>query len=113
MTSMTDNRKFLKSGDWENWRREPTDQQRGLPPPPVEKPYPDGAVLVDLVLPGDLTVGAMTVIQAIRQRRSRRRFTSDPLTLEELSFLLWATQGLSRPGGGGSPSLRTVRWRAA
>ena len=108
MSSMTDHRKFLQSGDWESWRREPTDQQRGLPPPPVEKPYPNDAAFVDLVPPGDLTVGAMTVIQAIRQRRSRRKFTGEPLTLEEISFLLWATQGLSRPGGGGSPNLRTV-----
>ena len=102
-----DNRKFLQSG-WETWRREPTDQQRGLPPPPLEKPCPEGATLLDLVPPADLTVGAMPVIQAIRQRRSRRKFMRDPLTLEEISFLLWATQGLSRPLGEGSPSLRTV-----
>ena len=100
-----DNRKFLQSG-WETWRREPTDQQRGLPPPPLEKPCPEGATLLDLVPPADLTVGGMPVIQAIRQRRSRRKFMRDPLTLEELSFLLWATQGLSRLGG--PPSLRTV-----
>jgi SagB-type dehydrogenase family enzyme len=108
MSSMTDNRSFLQSGDWETWRREPTDQRRGLPPPPVEKPHADGAVLVDLVPARDLTVGTMTVIQAVRQRRSRRKFTSDPLTLEEISFLLWATQGLSRPGGEGPSNLRTV-----
>jgi SagB-type dehydrogenase family enzyme len=102
-----DNRKLLQSG-WESWGREPTDQQRGLPPPPLEKLCPEGAILVDLVPPADLTVGGMPVIQAIRQRRSRRRFMRDPLTLEELSFLLWATQGLSRPLGEGSPSLRTV-----
>jgi SagB-type dehydrogenase family enzyme len=48
------------------------------------------------------------VIQAIRQRRSRRKFMRDALTLEELSFLLWATQGLSRPLGDGPPNLRTV-----
>jgi SagB-type dehydrogenase family enzyme len=108
MFSMTDNRKFLQSGDWDAWRREMTDQRRGLPPPPVEKPCPDESVLVDLVPSGELAVGGMPVIQAIRQRRSRRKFTRDPLTLEELSFLLWATQGLSRPLGEGSPSLRTV-----
>jgi SagB-type dehydrogenase family enzyme len=59
------------------------------------------------VLPAKLTVGN-AVVQAIRQRRSRRRFTREPLTLEELSFLLWATQGLSHLPGEGSPSLRTV-----
>jgi SagB-type dehydrogenase family enzyme len=102
------NRRFLQSGDWDAWRRESTDQRRGLSPPPLEKPCPEGATLVDLVPPADLTVGGMPVIQAIRQRRSRRKFTRDPLTLEELSFLLWATQGLSQPLGEGSPGLRTV-----
>jgi SagB-type dehydrogenase family enzyme len=106
MSSMVDHRKFLASGDWEAWRRQPTDQRRGVPPPPAQKPCPADAVLVDLVPPEDLTVGAMPVIQAIRQRRSRRKFTPDPLALEELSFLVWATQGLSRSEG--SPLLRTV-----
>jgi SagB-type dehydrogenase family enzyme len=108
MSSMCEYRRFLQSGDWEAWRREPTDQRRGLPAPPVEKPCPEGAVLVDLIPSGDLTLGAMPVIQAIRQRRSRRKFTRDPLTLEELSFLLWATQGLSRAAGSSPPNLRTV-----
>jgi SagB-type dehydrogenase family enzyme len=108
MPSIAENRKFLQSGDWEAWRRETTDQRRGLPPPPVEKPCPEDAILVDLAPPDELTVGAMPLIEAIRRRRSRRKFTGEPLTLEELSFLLWATQGLSRPAGQGSVSLRTV-----
>jgi SagB-type dehydrogenase family enzyme len=108
MISVADGRRFLKSGDWETWRREPTDQRRGLPPPSVEKPYPIGSVLLDLVSPADITVGHRPLIEVIRQRRSRRRFTRDPLALEEISFLLWATQGLSRPAGEGSVSLRTV-----
>jgi SagB-type dehydrogenase family enzyme len=108
MPSIAENRKFLQSGDWEAWRRETTDQRRGLPPPPVEKPCPEDAILVDLAPPDELTVGAMPLIEAIRRRRSRRKFTGEPLTLKELSFLLWATQGLSRPAGQGSVSLRTV-----
>jgi SagB-type dehydrogenase family enzyme len=106
MPSSTQYRKFLQSGDWDLWRLEETDQRRGLPPPPAERPYLDGAVLVDLVPSEDLAVGAMPVIQAIRQRRSRRKYMPVPLTLDELSFLLWATQGLSRSAG--SPTLRTV-----
>jgi SagB-type dehydrogenase family enzyme len=41
------------------------------------------------ILPCDLQV-------AIANRESRRRFTSEPLSLDELAFLLWATQGLRR-----------------
>lgn len=87
-------RQFLKSDRWPEWRALETDQRKGVPPPPPQKPYPEGATLVDLVAPGDLTIGQIPLIEAIKRRRSRREFTAQPLTLEELSFLLWATQGI-------------------
>jgi SagB-type dehydrogenase family enzyme len=65
-----------------------------VPPPPPQKPYPEDATLTDLVAVEDLTVGQMPVLEALRRRRSRREYTEEPLTLEELSFLLWATQGI-------------------
>jgi SagB-type dehydrogenase family enzyme len=95
MTSMDEGRRFLRADDWELWRSLETDQRREIPPPPVEKPYSEGAQLIDLVAPEDLSVGRAPLIDVVRQRRSRRSFTPAPLTLEELSFLLWATQGLS------------------
>jgi len=33
---------------------------------------------------------------AIARRESRRRFLTEPLTLEELAFLLWSTQGVRK-----------------
>jgi SagB-type dehydrogenase family enzyme len=87
-------RRFLKSDRWEEWREGETDQRKGVPPPSPQKPYPADATLVELVAPGALTVGGMALIEAVRRRRSRRRYTKEPLTLEELSFLLWATQGI-------------------
>jgi SagB-type dehydrogenase family enzyme len=89
-------RKFLKADQWEEWRGIETDQRKGAPLPPSQKPYPEDAVLIDLVAPGDLTVGQMPLIEAIRRRRSRREFTRNSLTLEEISFLLWATQGIDQ-----------------
>ncbi|MFC1921727.1 SagB/ThcOx family dehydrogenase [Chloroflexota bacterium] len=88
-------RRFLKSDRWEDWKNYESDQKKGLSPPPRQKSYPEGATLIDLIAAEDLTVGQMPVIQAIRRRRSRREFTEQPLTLEELSFLLWATQGIN------------------
>jgi len=89
-------RKFLKSDRWDEWRKIKTDQRKGVPAPPPQKPHPKGAKLIALVSPEELTVGKMPLIEAIRRRRSRRKFTEDPLTLEELSFLLWATQGVAK-----------------
>jgi SagB-type dehydrogenase family enzyme len=108
MVPLTTHRELLKSGDWDAWEHMETDQRRGVPPPPLEKPCPEGADLVDLTPTADMTLGAMPLVEAIRGRRSRRRFTEDPLTLPELSFLLWATQGVSQLVGGGAVSLRTV-----
>jgi len=103
-------RAFLKANQWREWRVLETDQKKGLPAPPPEKPYAENALLIDLLPPDALTVGQMPLIEAIRRRRSRRAFTHEPLTLEELSFLLWATQGVSKviPQDGGK-AIRTLR----
>ena len=94
MTDYDEQRRFLKSDRWQEWADQETEQRLGRPRPPFQKPYPAGASLVDLVPADELTVGRMPLIEAIGRRRSRREYTADPLTLEELSFLLWATQGL-------------------
>jgi SagB-type dehydrogenase family enzyme len=102
-------REFLKATAWELWDGLETDQRRGLPPPAPHKPCPESATRVDLVPPQELTVGQMPLVEAIRRRRSRRKFTPEPLTLEQLSFLLWATQGVSgAPGEGGERLLDDV-----
>jgi len=108
MGDIDDYREFLKGHLWEGWEKLETDQRKHLPPPPLQKPYPAGAVLVELVPPDDFTVGGMPLIEAIRRRKSHRKFAPDSLTLEELSFLLWATQGVHRVVGDGLRTLRTV-----
>jgi SagB-type dehydrogenase family enzyme len=42
----------------------------------------------------------MSVDEALRKRRSTRRFLRKPLTLEQLSYLLWASTGIQRREGG-------------
>ncbi len=72
-----------------------TDQNRGVEPPPIEKPYPIDALRIDLVKPDDWrSIPKIDLITAIRNRQSRRIYKNHPLTLEEVSFLLWATQGV-------------------
>ena len=38
----------------------------------------------------------VTIFEAIKNRKTHRKFTKAPLSLEELSFLLWATQGIHK-----------------
>jgi len=93
--SIREKRTLLKSSfpdiDNETYK---SHQQKGIPPPPLEKPYPKNAPLIELIKPKAIQVGSMQLKKAITQRESRRKYTDEPLTLEELSFLLWATQGI-------------------
>ena len=72
-----------------------TDQQAGLPEPPVQKPYPEGAVVIELP-PPDAALGALPTFEAIARRESRRKYEGKSITLEQLSFLLWSTQGIRK-----------------
>lgn len=86
-------RVFLKGymGDW----RDDTDESRGVASPPIQKPYPADAELVELVAPADFTTGKAPFAELVQRQRSRRSYTAEALSNEELSFLLWTTQGIS------------------
>jgi SagB-type dehydrogenase family enzyme len=50
-------------------------------------------------LPRPLFKGRISVEEALARRRSVREFTSEELSLQEVSQLLWATQGVTDPEG--------------
>ena len=101
-------RPFLRSGQWEAVQTFETDQKRNISPPPIQKPAPEGAHLIPLVSPRDFRMGQTPLLDVIRARRSERVYTDESLSYEEISFLLWATQGISKTYSGGLASLRTV-----
>jgi len=100
-------RDFLKDSIRKRVDFSRTPQSRGLPEPPWRKPLPAGAKTIALPAPGAWKIPAINLEQAIARRRSRRTFTAPPLTLDELSFLLWATQGL-RETSSTTRNFRTV-----
>ncbi len=87
-------RQFLKAHDWEKTPDIVPDQQKEVPPPPLQKPCPEENTLIDLIPPKEFSIGNVPLINAINNRKSRRGYTNDPFTIEELSFLLWVTQGV-------------------
>ncbi len=98
MSPFVAGREFLKAHVWKEFSDQKlvTGQSMGAPRPDPEKPFPSDARLIDLVDPADFTVGDVPIKDVIRRRRSRRKFTDEALSLEELSYLLWATQGVTK-----------------
>ena len=101
-------RYFLKDSIRKTIDFSQTDQSQRVPPPPIEKPFNPNAERFDLVPPSEFgELGNIDLFSAIQRRRSRRNFGEDPLSLVDISFLLWATQGIrSRMYSG--HALRTV-----
>lgn len=109
-----DGRDFLRARAWEDTSGLSSDESRGVPPPPLQKPLPEGVEPIGLppvprfdnepASPGN----GMGVMTAVARRRSRRRFGKEPVSREELSLLLWAAQGIRKLVRGGVAALRTV-----
>ncbi len=72
----------------------PSAQQRGEPQPPLELPYDVSERPVELPEAEDLLLGPVDLRALIERRATRRNYTDQPLSIQELSFLLWATQGI-------------------
>ena len=61
---------------------------------------PPAAPAAELIkLPPPAFKGSMSVEEALQQRRTVRFFTSRSLDLQQVSQLLWATQGITDPRG--------------
>lgn len=73
-----------------------TPQSLGEEPPPLQKPLPEGALLIELPALATLQLPCCDLLTALGQRESHRRFTGTPVSLNELALLLWSTQGVRR-----------------
>lgn len=96
MNSFSSNRTFMKSGFDIPERDFVSDQDRGLPPPPVEKSIDSSLKIIELPVVDKNIIKYNELYSCIDKRRSRRNYKDRPITLEELSFLLWSTQGVQK-----------------
>lgn len=101
-----DSRDLLKNHAWGSLDGFVSDQAKGVPCPPWQKVPPDAAP--DVLLPQHDGLGGMPLREAIGKRRSRRKFLPDPVEAVQLSYLLWAVQGLQNLFREGQASFRTV-----
>jgi SagB-type dehydrogenase family enzyme len=101
-------RSFLKDSIRKGIDFSKTDQNRGIAPPPIEKPYSKEARRITLPRYDQFKeIDKIDLKTAIGNRESRRSYRAEPMTVEELSFLLWATQGIRQKMDPGH-ALRTV-----
>ena len=98
-------REFIKKTKYEYL--DPSAQSRGRAQPPLELEIYKGGELIELPAPETLSIKGIDLRQAIERRTSVRKYLRTPASLEELSFLLWCTQGIKEviPG---SATFRTV-----
>lgn len=71
-----------------------TKMSRGEMPPLLEKPCPQDAKFLRLPEPELLDDTEMSFLELIELRATIRLFSDKPITLKELSFMLWCTQGV-------------------
>jgi SagB-type dehydrogenase family enzyme len=98
-------REFLEKTKYHNMGK--SGHRLGMPQPPAELEWDRKKTPIRLPAPKELRLGAVSVREAIERRRSVRNYSAAPLSLEELSYLLWCTQGVQRTSAGGQ-TMRTV-----
>jgi len=107
---MESNRRFLHFFDKDEYERlvPESDEQKKKPFPLFQKDYGQDTKLIDLIPPEEFEIGGKSFLDVVNRRISRRNYTDEALNLEELSFLLWCTQGVKKVIKTGRGVMRTV-----
>ena len=104
---ISEGRNFMKSNSLSPYDDFISDQDLKLPQPPLVK-----APMTEQAMPlprnfEDLSL-QQNFITLLTERKSSRVYTQQPISLLQLSFLLWATQGIKDIRGKSYATLRTV-----
>jgi len=87
MNEIEINRNFMKPNT-EKIKNIVSDQMKNLPQPPLEKAFDENSVTIDLIPVKDILIENDNLVKNIENRKSHRKYSDEPITLEELSFLL-------------------------
>lgn len=103
-----DYREILKANTLKELYDEKTDQDKELPQPDVQKPCQESDLLIDLCPAGDFEGFNASFLDTLKGRKSRRKYSDGQISFNELSFMLWSTQGIKKIVNKGYATLRTV-----
>ncbi|AGF54749.1 SagB/ThcOx family dehydrogenase [Clostridium saccharoperbutylacetonicum] len=87
-------RKFLKS-NFNEFKNIKTDKMKGISQPDATKPYDKLCEVVALPQVNMEVLKNPNIYKCIAERRSTRFYSDEAMSIEELSYLLWATQGIT------------------
>ena len=94
------------SFEWSDIDFSTTDQAKKAPFPKLEKPYDQSKEIIKLTPFEKINKPTLSLVNAIIKRKSHRQFSDKALTIDDLSFLLYCTQGVRQASE--KYSLRTV-----
>ena len=106
MSEVNSYRNFLKSNA--GLTDDISDSEKKIPYPKLQKNINENDVVIDLPLMNELIIKDKDIYKCMKQRRSRRKFSAESLTIEELTYLLWATQGVEKILADNSRTYRPV-----
>ncbi len=84
---------FMVNSRYEHISPAPQDGGK-IPQPPLELPAPEGSSLIALPAFETLNLPDMDLRMAIESRKTNRKYAAESLTLEEVTYLLWISQGV-------------------
>lgn len=99
-------RSFLKS-NFNTFKNIKTDKMKGVQQPERVKPYDLNSKIISLPAVNPDILQKRDIYDCIKDRRSTRLYSEESISLEELSYLLWATQGIEGTNKAGV-TFRTV-----
>lgn len=102
-----ENREFLKA-NFQVLDEIETDRQKGMPFPDFQKEYDNDAKLITLPEVNKKIQLKSNVFDCLNDRRSIRKYSDENITMEQLSYLLWATQGIQKVMSNNTTTLRRV-----
>jgi SagB-type dehydrogenase family enzyme len=107
MDNVKQQRKWMKS-NFAEMEEGISDQELKIPQPPLQKASDEKAEITDLPIVNESKLIKVNILEIINSRKSRRSYINENISLEELSFLLWSTQGVKEIKGDNYATLRTV-----
>ena len=96
---------FMERTRFQNLGR--SDQAMGYPQPPLQSGGKGDLSVLELPDPAKTNIKGTDLRKAIEKRTSVRNYLKEPLSLDELSYLLWCTQGVKEVAGRAA-TFRTV-----